>query len=138
MTLAPGHRTVDPPVFTPDNDLRFPILEVDDPRFPKMDVEFEGKVVGRAIFFIRPHPYQTKPVLELLELFVDPEHRRKGIARSLVKQIVSFAAKENCLAVHLVTGQSNLAAGLYRSEGFERKEDARNYICLLDKKITKE
>jgi GNAT superfamily N-acetyltransferase len=114
------------------------ILEADDPRFPKMDVEFEGKVVGRAIFFIRPHPYQTKPVLELLELFVDPEHRRKGIARSLVKQIVSFAAKENCLAVHLVTDDIALANNLYNPEGFERKEDARNFICLLDKKVAQE
>ena len=111
------------------------ILEMDDHRFPKFDVEFEGKVVGRAIVFIRPHPYQTKPVLELLELFVDPDHRGKGIARSLVKRVIEHAAKENCLAVHLVTDDFALAYTLYQQEGFEENQVARNYICLLDKKV---
>jgi GNAT superfamily N-acetyltransferase len=111
------------------------ILETEDPRFSKFDVEFGGKVVGRAIVFIRPHPYQPKPVLELLELFVDPDHRKKGIARSLVKQVIEYAAKENCLAVHLVTDKWILAEDLYRPMGFEINEEARNYICLLDKKV---
>jgi GNAT superfamily N-acetyltransferase len=121
-----------------DGENEMTILETEDQRFPKFDVEFEGKVVGRAIVFIRPHPYQTKPVLELLELFVDPEHRRKGIARSLVKRVIEHAAKENCLAVHLVSSNPILEIYLYEPEGFEMNIKARNYICLLDKKISKE
>ena len=110
------------------------ILKTEDPRFSKFDVAFEGKIVGRAIVFIRPHPYQQKPVLELLELYVDPDHRKKGIARSLVKRVIEYAAKEDCLAVHLVTNDGPIAEQLYIPEGFEHKL-ACNYVCLLDKKV---
>ncbi len=114
------------------------ILELEDRRFPAFAIERDGKVVAKAIIFLRHYPYHQRPVLELLEIFVHPVHRQKGLARSLVKEVVEFAAKENCLAVHLVTADRKIASSLYAQEGFKEHELARNYVLALDNKITKE
>jgi GNAT superfamily N-acetyltransferase len=55
-----------------------------------------GVVVGFALFF---HTYSTflgRPGLYLEDLFVVPEHRRKGFGRALIREVARIAVDRGC------------------------------------------
>jgi RimJ/RimL family protein N-acetyltransferase len=54
-------------------------------------------------------------------VFVDPAHRRAGIAKQLMESAIAHARASGALQVHLVVSVSNpRAQNLYRSLGFSR------------------
>lgn len=56
---------------------------------------------------------------ELVNIAVLPEHRKKGIAQSLLETCVELAKKENCFKMFLEVRKSNTAAiSLYSKNGF--------------------
>jgi len=55
-----------------------------------------GRPVGLALFF---HTYSTfagKPKVFLEDLFVEPEHRRKGHGRALLSAVARIAVERDC------------------------------------------
>jgi len=63
--------------------------------------EYEGHLVG-AIQIVRSAPWDDVPTGPfILELFVDPRHRRRGLARTLLAQSLNAigAAGESCVAL---------------------------------------
>ncbi|HEX3853911.1 MAG TPA: ribosomal protein S18-alanine N-acetyltransferase [Polyangiaceae bacterium] len=66
--------------------------------------------------------------LHLLELACHPEHRRRGLARSLLSALVTYAREQRKRLVLLEVRQSNLAAlALYESSGFQTTGVRRGY-----------
>lgn len=64
----------------------------------------------------------------LNDLYVAPEHRRKGLARRLLQHINELAAKENMAKITLETAFTNKAAqALYESLGYKQEEGALIY-----------
>lgn len=68
-----------------------------------------------------------RPRMFLSNLFVLPEHRRRGIARELVKGAEAFARRKGAEALCLEVESKNMAAmELYRSCSFQEKRQPRS------------
>jgi len=66
--------------------------------------------------------------LQLLDMASHPEHRRKGYARALLSELLSYARRERKRLFLLEVRQSNEPAiRLYRSVGFETTGVRRGY-----------
>ncbi|MEL6939690.1 MAG: GNAT family N-acetyltransferase [Cyanobacteria bacterium J06598_1] len=58
--------------------------------------ELDGVVVGSATYFYNFSTFLMKPGIYLEDLFVLPEHRRKGIATALLKHLANYAVAQGC------------------------------------------
>ncbi len=83
-----------------------------------------GRPVGFALFF---HSYSTflgKPGIFLEDLFVEPEHRRKGHGRALLRAVARIAAERDCGRLEWsVLDWNENAIAFYRSLGAEPLDD---------------
>lgn len=75
--------------------------------------ETEGKIVGYILFWLLPE------VVDIHNLAVCGEYRRRGIGRLLLQQVIVEALRHSSSRVTLEVRKSNLAAQkLYDSAGF--------------------
>lgn len=61
-----------------------------------------GAVVGFALFFHNYSTFQGKPGIYLEDLFVMPEHRGKGLGKSLLVALAKLAVERGCGMVRWV------------------------------------
>ena len=57
--------------------------------------EFDGQIVGQALFFKNFSTFLGKPGIYLEDLYVKPEMRSKGIGKKLLYKIISIAKERN-------------------------------------------
>jgi len=57
--------------------------------------EFNGEIVGQALFFKNFSTFLGKPGIYLEDLYVKPEMRGKGIGKMLLDKIISIAKERN-------------------------------------------
>ncbi|NEO86151.1 MAG: GNAT family N-acetyltransferase [Spirulina sp. SIO3F2] len=55
--------------------------------------EWDGQVVGFALFFSNYSTFLTKPGIYLEDLFVLPDYRRRGIAKALLTRLGQLAVE---------------------------------------------
>jgi GNAT superfamily N-acetyltransferase len=83
-----------------------------------------GRPVGFALFF---HSYSTflgKPGIFLEDLFVEPEHRRKGHGKALLRAVARIAVERDCGRLEWsVLNWNRDAIAFYRSLGAEPLHD---------------
>jgi ribosomal protein S18 acetylase RimI-like enzyme len=78
--------------------------------------ELEGQVVGLAWGVIH-EPYRK--TAHIYQMWVSPAQRGKGIAKSLLDEISTWALSKGCECIKLAVTTSNEAAvGLYASYGY--------------------
>ncbi|HWM55482.1 MAG TPA: GNAT family N-acetyltransferase [Solirubrobacterales bacterium] len=58
--------------------------------------EVDGEAVGYAIFFDTFSTFECRSGIWVEDLFVRPEHRRRGIGRSLLARIAATALERGC------------------------------------------
>ena len=58
--------------------------------------EYNGAVVGFALFFDNFSTFTGRPGLHLEDLFVQPEFRGKGIGKTLLGHVARLAVERNC------------------------------------------
>jgi GNAT superfamily N-acetyltransferase len=58
--------------------------------------EIDGTAAGFALFFPTYSTFLTKPGLWLEDLFVNPEHRRRGVGGALLTRVAQLAADRGC------------------------------------------
>jgi ribosomal protein S18 acetylase RimI-like enzyme len=74
---------------------------------------------GVAVCFVGFSTFAARPLLNVHDLAVLPEHRRRGIARGLLAQVEVRARELGCVKLTLEVLEDNAAAlALYRSVGF--------------------
>jgi len=81
---------------------------------------------GNAIAFVvtRRHP----PEMDIINLAVAEEHRRRGFGRVLLGFLLQMARRDGVDRVFLEVRAGNQAArGLYRSLGFEETQKRKNF-----------
>ena len=65
---------------------------------------------------------------DITNVAVLPSHRKKGIARKLLKQLLEEAKKQNLHRIYLEVSDSNIAAvTLYEHAGFKEVGQRKNY-----------
>ena len=69
-----------------------------------------GTPVGFAHYRLFPRSLLGNHGFYMDDLFVDPEHRRKGIGKKLITHLSSIAKKENCSVIRWITASDNSEA----------------------------
>lgn len=81
--------------------------------------------VGFALFRIRPSLWSKGEDVYLEELYVVPEHRRKGFGRALLNASIDAAREAGADHFELTTGETDTEARtLYESRGLTNREGA--------------
>jgi GNAT superfamily N-acetyltransferase len=87
----------------------------------------EGQIVGGGAVLISPwpsHPYDLDcRRATILNLYIDPKFRRKGIARKLMQTMLAWCEREKFACVFLHA--SDDGRHLYESLGFEPSNEMR-------------
>lgn len=73
----------------------------------------DGELVGFTISFLHPATFGTDSICYLEDLFVAPAHRRQGVGRLLVQDLVDRAKAEGWARLYWHTEANNPARRLY-------------------------
>jgi ribosomal protein S18 acetylase RimI-like enzyme len=88
----------------------------------------EQAVVGMAICSRRVVTGWDGPVVFLQDLFVEPAHRRNGIARALVARVAAYAFDLGSPIVELTVREDNPARSFYHRNGFANLPHCLTYV----------
>ena len=89
--------------------------------------------VGFALFFHNYSTFLAQPGIYLEDLFVDPEHRGKGIGKALLVELARIAMERNCGRVEwAVLDWNEPSIGFYRSLGAIAKDEWTVYRLTGD------
>jgi ribosomal protein S18 acetylase RimI-like enzyme len=90
--------------------------------------ETDGAVVGMATCSRRVITGWNGPVIFLQDLFVEPAHRRCGIARALMARVAAYACELGSPIVELTVRADNPAQIFYRQNGFALLPQCLTYV----------
>jgi ribosomal protein S18 acetylase RimI-like enzyme len=90
--------------------------------------EVDGTVVGMATCSRRVITGWNGPVIFLQDLFVEPAHRRRGIARALTARVAALACDLGSPIVELTVRSDNTAQTFYRKNGFTPLPQCLTYV----------
>ncbi len=77
-----------------------------------------GALVGLVHYVIHPTTGKIEPVCYMQDVYVDPQSRKKGIARQLVEHLVKIAGQEKWGRLYWWAEADNVAAqNLYKTLG---------------------
>ncbi len=66
------------------------------PRFKAIIADLDSKPVGFALYFTSYSTWRGHHGIRLEDLYVTPEHRKKGIGRALLAHLARIAVDEGC------------------------------------------
>ena len=82
---------------------------------------YDGELpVGIAVCFRGFSTFQARPLVNIHDLAVLPEHRGRGIGKALLEAVADRARGLGCCKVTLETQEKNPARRLYEAVGFVR------------------
>jgi ribosomal protein S18 acetylase RimI-like enzyme len=88
-----------------------------------------GEIAGFALCYHAYNSLRLAPAWILHDLFVGPEHRRKGIAEALIEAVHSCAKEAGVCEVILSTAHDNKnAQALYEKLGYKLDTQFRVYV----------
>ena len=86
--------------------------------------EAEGRSVGFALFLHNYSTFRTAPGLYLEDLFVEPEHRGRGIGTALLVRVARVAVERGCVRLQWAVLDWNAPAiRFYERQGAELLPD---------------
>ncbi len=91
-----------------------------DPKYPVhgLCAMQDDKMLGFVHYVIHPTTGSIEPVCYMQDVYVDPEQRRKGIARALVEEVAKVKTRENWARIYwLAEGDNEAAQELYKDIG---------------------
>ncbi|WAJ70458.1 GNAT family N-acetyltransferase [Catenovulum adriaticum] len=88
---------------------------------------WQNQAVGLLNAFEGFSTFYAKPLLNIHDLTVQPEHRGKGIAKALMQTAEQYAVKHHyCKLTLEVLDENQVAKKLYQSSGFKAYQLAEN------------
>jgi GNAT superfamily N-acetyltransferase len=89
-----------------------------EPHFRALIAEWEGQPVAYAVYFFTFSTWSGRQSLFVEDLFVREQFRRKGIGKSMLRQMASIARERNCYGMRWeVLNWNTPAIEFYRSLG---------------------
>ena len=85
-------------------------------------------IIGMATCSRRIITGWNGPVIFLQDLFVEPAHRRRGIARALAARVAAYACELGSPIVELTVRADNDAQVFYRNNGFAPLPQCLTYV----------
>jgi ribosomal protein S18 acetylase RimI-like enzyme len=93
----------------------------------------DDAAIGIAVCFVGFSTFLARPLLNIHDLAVLPEHRGKGAGRALLRAAEDHALRQGCCRLTLEVLESNSAArALYRSFAFDNTTVSRFLVKPLD------
>jgi ribosomal protein S18 acetylase RimI-like enzyme len=101
-----------------------------NPGYHAFVAEFTGtrSVMGMAICSRRVITGWNGPVIFLQDLFVEPMHRGRGIARALTARVAAYACEIGSPIVELTVRADNPAQAFYQRNGFMPLPQCLTYV----------
>jgi ribosomal protein S18 acetylase RimI-like enzyme len=96
--------------------------------FTAFVAEIGDAVVGMATCSQRVITGWSGPIVFLQDLFVEPEHRKCGVARALTARVAAHAHKLGSPIVELTVRADNPAQSFYQREGFCHLPNCLTYV----------
>lgn len=94
---------------------------LNDPDFPVYGLlaELDSRLVGLLHYVVHPTTGSIKPVCYMQDVYVDPEFRRNGVARTLIEELVAQAKshKQWARLYWLAESDNEAAQTLYQTLG---------------------
>lgn len=85
-------------------------------------------IVGMATCSRRVITGWDGPIVFLQDLFVEPDHRGRGVARALTARVAAFAHKLGSPIVELTVRADNPAQAFYQRNGFAHLPQCHTYV----------
>lgn len=80
----------------------------------------QSPLCGICHFILHPTTGNLRQVCYMQDLYIDPDHRRKGMARALVNRLASMGKSEDWARIYWLAEADNEAAqALYRGLGLK-------------------
>lgn len=98
------------------------------PRFAALVAERSETVAGMLIYGDRFFPGWSGSAITVHDLFVDPLHRRQGIATALLRHLAQEAIKRNAMLMELTVRENNPARRFYDRTGFQHLAHCLTYV----------
>tara|TARA_B100000809_G_scaffold246905_1_gene275350 strand:+ start:438 stop:893 length:456 start_codon:yes stop_codon:yes gene_type:complete len=95
-----------------------------------------ARIKDECVGFVQLYPFfssvRATRLLVLNDLFVDPLHRQKGVAKQLIESAVVEARASNCGGMILETTEDNVRAqSLYKTLGWVEESGVKHYSLDL-------
>jgi len=111
------------PKFAPAQDWKNSYFEniKNNPTYSLRWIVTDGLRVGFVLSGVENHRFLPRRTGVIYEVYVVPERRRRGIARTCAKQIIDELRRSALSKIHLEVVEGNTAAAeLWRSLGFRK------------------
>src|SRR5579864_50733 len=131
MEMALNHFRELNPAFKPASDWQTCYFESiqNNPNYSLCWILADGVRAGFVLYGIEPHRFLPRRTGAIYELYVSPEYRRKGIARSCAEIVITELWKSSPSKIQLEVVEGNEAAlGLWNSLGFDKVSE-RFTLC---------
>ncbi len=80
--------------------------------------EHKGKLVGLVHYILHPTTGAIEPVCYMQDVYVHPDHRHQGVARTLVTELAKIGQKQKWARMQWLAEADNIAAqNLYKNIG---------------------
>ncbi len=96
--------------------------------FTAFVAEIDDAVIGMATCSQRAITGWSGSVVFLQDLFVEPAHRKRGVARALTARVAAHAYKLGSPIVELTVRADNPAQRFYQREGFAHLPNCLTYV----------
>jgi ribosomal protein S18 acetylase RimI-like enzyme len=100
-------------------------------RFTAFIAEQEGAGIGMITCTERYYTGWPEPTIHVVDVFVEPGYRRRGVARALLGRVAALAIARGSPMIELTVRDDNPARNLYRRCGFQRVGHCVNYVAGL-------
>jgi ribosomal protein S18 acetylase RimI-like enzyme len=93
---------------------------LEEPSYRLLVATMEASTIGMAIGSVHQNPAFGIPSFGVIEdVWVDAEHRRRGIAKALIKELVAFFRERGTADITLIWVHGSPAASMWKNLGFE-------------------
>ncbi len=95
-----------------------------------LTADMGGQLLGITHYILHPTTGNINPVCYMQDVYVAPEHRRKGVARRMVEELTKIANHEKWARMYWLTQAGNMEAkAMY--ENFGIKLDFSFYVLPI-------
>ena len=83
--------------------------------------EDDSKLAGFITASVRPVVRYVRPIMQIDELYVDPDFREHGVGRQLIQGAETIGVENNCHAIYIESGfDYTVAHKFYEKNSYEK------------------